>query len=177
LNAEATSTRGQFLSQLAGAVAVGVAFPGVASAAKYGSFGVDSPNIGNPKDAIIDEEIFKSGTVQKALKETKTYAAKVGLLKEKLTADSQVDLGPFIRKEFDFVALRNELNTLNTAFDEDTQRGTDRLIRGIIQDLVEVEIANKQKDGIERSERRASIMFAKLEKLQASFNDLLAFSN
>ena len=34
--------------------------------------------------------------------------------------------------------LRAALNDANTALDEDTQRGTDRLARATIQDLVEV---------------------------------------
>ena len=174
LNAE--STRSEFFSQLAGIVAVGAAFPGAANAASYGGIGVSSPNVLNPKDAIIDDEVFNSSSVQSALKNVKAYAQGVGILKEKLLADSQINLGPYIRKNFEFVTLRDQLNTFNSAFDEDTQRGTDRLIRGIIQDLVELEVANKQPDGVARSERRVNNMIAKLNKLQASFDDLIAFA-
>ena len=176
LNAEPTSTRSEFFTQLAGIVAVGAALPGAANAASYGGIGVGSPNVLNPKDAIIDDEIFNSSSVQGALKNVKAYAQGVGILKEKLLADSQINLGPYIRKNFEFVTLRDQLNTYNSAFDEDTQRGTDRLIRGIIQDLVELEIANKQPDGVARSERRVNNMIAKLNKLQASFDDLIAFA-
>ena len=62
------------------------------------------------------------------------------------------------------------------ASDEDTQRGTDRLIRVILQDLTEMEAANSQKDGIERSPRRVANMMAKLDKLQGSFDQFLLFA-
>jgi hypothetical protein len=65
---------------------------------------------------------------------------------------------------------------MNTAFEEDTQRGTDRLIRNIIQDITELEAANNQKEGIERSPRRLEIMMGKLAKLDKAFDDLLAFA-
>jgi len=130
----------------------------------------------DPKEAIVDDDIFKTAPVQKALKSVKGYAATVSEMKKALIANSQVDLKPVIRKEFELSALRSELNTLNTAFDEDTQRGTDRLIRVILQDLNELEVANAQKDGIPRSDIRLAKMNAKLDKLQSAFDTFLKFS-
>ncbi len=174
---QAASTRGEFLAQVVGIVAVtSSVFPGAAQAAKYGAIGTSSPGVLDPKDAIVDEEIFKSSSVQAALKSIQGYAGRVGEMKSSLEANSQVNLGPTLRKEFDFSKLRSSLNDLNSAFDEETQRGTDRLIRGIMQDLTELETANSQKEGIERSERRVANMNAKLNKLQTAFNDLLAFA-
>merc|ERR1712194_462199 len=100
----------------------------------------------------------------------------VSEMKKALSANSQVDLKPVIRKEFEVSALRQDLNTLNTAFDEDTQRGTDRLIRVILQDLNELEVANSQKEGIPRSDIRLTKMNGKLNKLEDAFNTLLRFS-
>lgn len=164
------------MTQLAGVVAVTSAFPGAANAAKYGPLGSSSPGVLDPKEAIIDDEIFNSTPVQQALKDVKGYAALVTDMKATLTANDQVNLGPVLRKEFDFSKLRADLNTLNTAYDEDTQRGTDRLIRVILQDLTEMEAANSQKDGIERSPRRVANMMAKLDKLQGSFDQFLLFA-
>lgn len=130
----------------------------------------------DPKDAIVDDEVFKSSAVQNAFKAVKDYSALVGEMKSSLSSNSQVNLGPVLRKQFDFGKLRADLNTLNSAFDEETQRGTDRLIRGIMQDLTELEKANEQKEDIERSERRVGNMNAKLDKLQCAFNDFLAFA-
>lgn len=121
--------------QLAGVVAASAAFPGVASAAQYGSLGRGSPNAVDPKEAIIDDEVLASAPVQKAIKDVSAYADSVRELKSTLTADGQVDLGPTLRKQFDAGSVRACLNTVNSAFDEDTQKGTDRLIRGVLQDL------------------------------------------
>jgi hypothetical protein len=130
----------------------------------------------NPKDAIVDDDVFRTAPVQKALKAVKKYSTTVTEMKKSLTANSQVDLKPVIRKEFEISALRAELNTLNTAFDEDTQRGTDRLIRVILQDLNELEVANAQKEGIPRSDIRLAKMNGKLDKLQDAFSTFLQFS-
>lgn len=179
-SSSSTTTRGDFLAQAAAGVMMVVstttAFPGMAQAAKYGAIGAGPTGVLDPKDAIIDDEIFNSSNVQTALKAVKQYAAMVGEMKSSLASNSQVNLGPYLRKEFDFSKLRSSLNDLNSAFDEETQRGTDRLIRGIMQDLTELETANAQKEGIERSERRVANMNAKLDKLQTAFNDFLAFS-
>ena len=40
-----------------------------------------------------------------------------------------MNLIPVIRKDFDFSALRNDLNTITTVFDDQTQLTTDRAIR------------------------------------------------
>jgi hypothetical protein len=178
LQAEPTSTRSEFFVQLAfGAVAATTAFPGMASAAKYGGFGAGGSGVLDPTEAIVDEDIFKSIVVQTALKDVKDYSAMVGEMKNTLAANDQINLGPVLRKQFDFGKLRADLNTLNSAFDEDTQRGTDRLIRVILQDLTELEVSNGQKDGIERSPRRVANMNAKIDKLQLTFDDFLKFAN
>lgn len=130
----------------------------------------------DPKESVVDNDIFRTAPVQKALKKVKIYSSTVSEMKKALSANSQVDLKPVIRKEFEFSALRSDLNTLNTAFDEDTQRGTDRLIRVILQDLNELEVANAQKDGIPRSDIRLAKMNGKLNKLEDAFNTFLKFS-
>lgn len=175
MQAESGLTRNAFFSQLAGVAAVVAAVPGTANAAKYGGIGAGSPGVLDPKDAIIDDELLASSAVQDSIKSIKGYSSLVGQMKKALADNDQVNLGPVLRKQFDFGKLREELNTFNSAFDEDTQRGTDRLIRGILQDLTEMETANSQKEGIERSPRRVGNMNAKLDKLQAAFDGLLAF--
>ena len=136
----------------------------------------------NPTDAIIDEEILKSTQVQNAWGKIKAYLNGVPLVKMKaaLETEPQTDVGPYLRKEFDSVALRTSLNTsqyksINSAFDEDTQRGTDRLIRNIMQDITELETSNRQKPGVPRSDIRLNIMKGKLVKLAKAFGDYLAF--
>lgn len=174
MKSEPTS-RLQFIQQSIAAATAFTLLPTPANAAKYGSFGAGSPEVLDPKTAIVDDEILASAPVQKAFAAVKVYKDSVINMKAALNGDGQADIGPAIRKELDFVQLRVDLNTLNSAFDEDTQRGTDRLVRLIMQDVTELETANKQKPGISRSEKRLNIMYGKLDKLIKSFSDYLAF--
>jgi len=170
--------RSEFLQKVAGIVGLStLAAPGTANAAKYGGFGAGSPNVLDPKDAIIDEDILKSDAVQNARNGIKGYLNGVQQMQEALKKNGQTDVGPFLRKDYDFVKLREALNTVNSAFDEDTQKGTDRLIRNILQDITELETANRQKEGVPRSDIRLGIMLAKLDKLASAFADYLAFSS
>jgi len=166
----------QFIQQTVAATAAAFTLlPNSANAAKYGSFGAGSPEVLDPSTAVVDEEILASEPVQKAFAAVKSYKKTIEDIKSLLDSNNQADVGPIIRKELDFVQLRADLNTLNSAFDEETQRGTDRLVRLIMQDVTELETANKQKPGVERSEKRLSIMYGKLEKLNKAFADYLAF--
>lgn len=169
------STRLQFIQQSVAAMTTLTLLPSSASAAKYGSFGAGSPEVLDPATAIVDDEIMASESVQKAFASVKTYKSSVESMKAALDKNNQADIGPVIRTDLDFVTLRQDLNTLNSAFDEDTQRGTDRLVRLIMQDVTELETANKQKEGVQRSEKRLNIMYGKLDKLNKAFSDYLAF--
>ncbi|OEU13948.1 hypothetical protein FRACYDRAFT_210017 [Fragilariopsis cylindrus CCMP1102] len=173
-----TSTRGDFLNKIATTFVVvgGVTAFGVPAPANAGWANGPGSGVLDPKDAIIDEDVFKTAAVQKALKCVQSFSSAVTDMKKSLAANSQVDLKPVIRKEFEASKLRAELNTLNSAFDEETQRGTDRLIRVILQDLNELEVTNAQKDGVPRSDVRVSKMNGKIDKLQVAFDSLLKFS-
>ena len=169
------TSRADFVRNLSFTAASLAILPKPASAAKYGGFGAGSPEVIDPKSAIVDEEILATDAVQKSLAGIKSYVSSVKSMQATLSSDGQADIGSTIRKDFDFVQLRTTLNTLNSAFDEDTQRGTDRIIRIILQDITELEASNKVKEGGVRSERRLGIMNGKLAKLEKAFNDLLAF--
>lgn len=166
-------SRHAFLASVAATLVIA---PNAAMAAKYGSFGAGSPEVLDPADAEIDQGILKSSSVQDAIKKVQGYQNIVRDFKKTLEADPQANLQKRIIKELDFSVLRESLNTMNSAFEEDTQRGTDRLIRNILQDITELEQANKQKDGVPRSQRRLDIMKAKLDKLEQAFSDYLAFT-
>mmetsp|Transcript_55739 Transcript_55739/g.126652 ORF Transcript_55739/g.126652 Transcript_55739/m.126652 type:complete len:99 (+) Transcript_55739:631-927(+) len=96
-------------------------------------------------------------------------------MEKSLAANTQLDLAPGIIKYLPFDKIRTAFNSVNEALDEDTQRGTDRLVRNIIQDITELESANKLKAGIVRSERKIGIMKGKLEKLDCAITDFLKF--
>jgi hypothetical protein len=175
----AEQTRLEFLTQAGASLTAGLlltAAPQAASAAKYGGFGAGSPEVLDPAAAEVDTDALASSGVQKALIKVQGYQASVRSMQTALVNDKQANVKPVLIKELDFGDLRATLNTVNTAFEEDTQRGTDRLIRAIIQDITELEISNKQKEGIPRSDRRVDTMNAKLAKLDKAFADLLAFA-
>ena len=146
-----------------------------ANAAKYGSFGAGSPEVLDPKTAVTDPDVLATDAVQNAIKSLKIYLDAVKEMQGELKGNAQADIQPILRAKFELGKLRADLNTANTAFDEDTQRGTDRIGRLILQDITELEVANKQKPGIERSEKRLTIMVKKLEKVSKAFSDYLAF--
>jgi hypothetical protein len=147
-----------------------------ASAAKYGSFGAGSPEVLDPAEAEINSDVMKSDAVQSAIRQVRGYQATVRSMKDALVKDPQVNVRGVIVRDLDFAKLRDTLYTVDSAFEEDTQRGTDRLIRAIMQDITELEIANQQKEGIPRSPRRVETMNGKLAKLDQAFTDFLAFA-
>ena len=170
--AQGETSRGAFIQQSLAAAAALTFLPGNANAGWIAG----SPEVIDPKDAEVDRDILSSEAVQKALSNVKDYKSKIEGFASTLASDPQADIGPTIRKEFDFVKIRADLNTVNSAFEEDTQRGTDRLIRAILQDLTELEVANKQKPGVPRSEIRLNALKGKIAKLCKAFDEYLAFS-
>ncbi len=177
---KAVASRYEFLQQSTTAIVASASLaiaPGRANAAKYGGFGSGSPEVVDPKDAIIDADALKSDSVQKGLAAVRGYKQSVVDMRKSLVADNQADIGPKIRKDFDFSVIRTDLNAINAALDEDTQRGTDRIVRAILQDITELEVTQKQKPGVPRSETRLNNVCRKLEKLEKSFDDYLAFAN
>jgi len=167
LNAETTRT--EFIKQSVATIAASLVFlPGQANAAKYGGFGAGSPEVVDPKDAIVDTDILKSDSVQKGLSAVRGYKQSVVDMKATLASNNQADIGPKICKDFDFSVIRTDLNAINR---------TDRIVRAILQDITELEVAQKQKPGVPRSETPLKNVCGKLDKLEKSFDDYLAFAN
>jgi hypothetical protein len=127
-----------------------------------------------PSTAEIDYDLLKSSPVKDAIVTIQKARASVSQLQTLLLADPQAVVTS--AAVGDPYKLREALNLINRAFDEDTQRNTDRLIRGVVQDLVEFDIAAAQKDGIARSTRRLDNVNSKLFKLARTFDDFLAFA-
>jgi hypothetical protein len=172
----AEQSRQQFLAQSAAAAFATLAVSAQpAYAAKYGGFGAGSPEVLDPTRADIDQGILKGGDVQQAITDIKGFQSKVRNMQASLQSDPQVNIKSTLIKEFDFAKLRSTFNTYNKPFEEDTQRGTDRLIRVILQDITELDLAATLKSGIPRSDKRVTVMTGKLSKLDQAFDDLLAF--
>ena len=172
------SGRLEFLKQSAVAVAGLTAFSQSASAAKY--FGDDKdlyPEVVRPSSAVRDSSKLTSSEVQGKITKIKEFLATGEELVATLSKDGQADVRPAIRKGFDSAKLRDALyGVSNEVFDEETQRGTDRIIRIIVQDAVEFEEASRQKPGVPRSTRRVGILKKKAEKIVAALKDFLEFT-
>ena len=68
-----------------------------------------------------------------------------------------MDLEKRIKSELSISAVRTSLNKYNEGFSEDTQRGTDRLIRVVIQDISELGKDVPLKSGKARSETKVEM--------------------
>jgi len=129
-----------------------------------------------PKDAELDDELFKSKAVQSSLKNVKAYKLAVTTLKGKFDADPNMPLIPSIRAEFDFSKLRDDLNVITTVFDETTQETTDKITRAIIYDLTELESASRlKKTDTERTVKKVANVNKWFGKLDKDFGSLLAY--
>jgi hypothetical protein len=130
----------------------------------------------DPTTAVVDAELWATQAVQDSVRKIRGYQQVVKDMQQALRSDAQFNVQALIAKELDFATIRDTLNTLGSAFEEDTQRGTDRLIRVILQDITELGVANTQKEGVPRSPRRLETMTRKLAKLEQAFDDYLAFA-
>jgi hypothetical protein len=155
----------------------GLAVGGLAMATPFSSRayeGVYGMDIVKAKDAVLDEEALASAPVKKALEEFKGYAGGMVQLKAELEKNDQIDIASVLRKDYDLLKVRGTFNALAAVWDEDTQRATDRIMRSILQDLVEVETAAKLVDG-KRSPKKLKLTNEKLVKLDQNFRKLFSY--
>ena len=71
--------------------------------------------------------------------------------------------------------IRSSLNKFNEAFAEDTQRGTDRLIRVALQDVTELKKDINIPEGKSRSEVKKVVILKRMASLKKALTDLNAF--
>merc|ERR1719453_2274891 len=100
-----------------------------------------------PSDADVDDELLASKPVQDGLGRLKACKEAAQSLKAAFAKDTNMNLIPAIRKDFDFSKLRDDLNVVSTVFDDQTQLTIDRLSRSILYDLTELENAARFKKG------------------------------
>jgi len=167
---EATSRR----AVLAGAMGVflGVG-AGPATAGYVTSLGIETTS---PKDADVDTDLLKSDAVQKGLTNLKGYKSAAATLKTQFLSDTNAQLIPAIRKDFDFSKVRDDLNLVGTVFDDQTQLTVDRISRSILYDLTELENASRFKKGeSERTPKKAANVEKWFGKLDVDLTTLLAY--
>jgi len=165
-----TSRRAVLAAMLGAGVGAGAtpAFAGYVT-----SLGIETTK---PKDADIDDELLESKAVQSGLTNLKGYKSSAATLKASFETDTNAPLIPTIRKEFDFSALRNDLNVVATVFDDTTQLTTDRLARAILYDLTELENASRlKKEETSRTPKKVANVQKWFDKLDKDFVAFLAY--
>lgn len=129
----------------------------------------------DPKNAIYNDELKNSDDVKAGVSGLADLTKTLQSIKADLKKDSNVDLVGRVAKDLNVGKIRSVLNKYNQAFSEDTQRGTDRLIRGIVQDVQELERDVVVKAGKARSESKIKNLEKRLDATEAAFNELAAF--
>ncbi|KAJ1429066.1 hypothetical protein B484DRAFT_449535 [Ochromonadaceae sp. CCMP2298] len=143
-------------------------------AANYGGFGSTYSEVLDPKKAEMSET-FKSDEVKTALDGVKAYSSAVATMRSDLAKNDQIALSTRLTSELSAGKLRTTLNTYNGAFSEDTQRGTDRLIRNILQDITELQREAIMKPGKERQETKVKLIEKRLAAAESSLIELASF--
>ena len=107
---------------------------------------LSSSKVISPKDAQLTEDAANNENVAAGKKALKNYISIAQSLCQDLQKDSQLDVRTRL-KELGGADVRTNLNKFNEAFSEDTQRGTDRLIRVALQDITELKKDAVVKEG------------------------------
>jgi hypothetical protein len=144
-----------------------------AHAANYGGFGSTYSGVVDPKDAQLNDETKDSEDVKAGKAGLGEILTKVQALKADLEKDNQLDVVSRLQSQLNPAPIRITLNKYNSAFTEDTQRGTDRLIRTILQDITELQREGTMKAGKQRSETKVNAI---QKRLSAAEKDLISLS-
>lgn len=124
--------------------------------------------------AQINAEELAKPELQKSLANLQATRAKVAGLFDSFKQDNNMQLSEQLQG-FSIVALRNDLNTLTGALDEDTQIKTDRIVRVIIQDLVELDQAVKVKKDMARTPKKVAATTKWFSQTVGDFDKFLAY--
>jgi len=145
-----------------------------AMAANYGGFGSTYSEVLDPKTAVLSDA-SGSEDVKAGIAGLSNLQKAVATIKADLQKDNQLDLYDRVKKELNPGNVRIVLNKYNQAFSEDTQRGTDRLIRAVLQDITELGREVQVKPGKPRADTKVKIVVRRLEAAEKALSDLSAF--
>lgn len=137
--------------------------------------GFNAPDTLQPSGNIVDRDILSKPAGKAALSKLREFDTAVTDLYSKFQADPQVELSPTVRKVISISELRSALNTVNEAVDEQSQIETDKVVRGIIQDIGELQNAAALKTGVPRTLKKIERTNDWFIKLTGDFKRLLSF--
>eukprot|EP00181_Compsopogon_caeruleus_P000901 CAMPEP_0184679972 /NCGR_PEP_ID=MMETSP0312-20130426/2837_1 /TAXON_ID=31354 /ORGANISM="Compsopogon coeruleus, Strain SAG 36.94" /LENGTH=228 /DNA_ID=CAMNT_0027129773 /DNA_START=249 /DNA_END=935 /DNA_ORIENTATION=- len=131
------------------------------------------PNL-TPQSVRLEQDKLKEKDIQGGIVEIRKFREDFSQVETAFGKDNQLDILPDLRRIFVISALRDALNRANAAFDEETQRKTDILVRTIIQDIQELQNAAKVKPDQPRTPRRIEKTTKWLGKVGEDFDKLLS---
>lgn len=137
--------------------------------------GFNAPDTLPANTSVVNKEVLSSKDAQAALKKIRNYAGSINDLYESFKSDPQIELAAPMRKLVSISDLRNALNVVNEAIDEESQVQTDKVVRGIIQDIGELETAAYVKKGTSRTPKKIGTTTDWFVKIAGDFGRLLAF--
>lgn len=178
-------TRRQLLSNAALAAAAAIASTispspanaGIESAISKTFFpkqGFNVPDTVAPSSDLVDRDLLGKSDAKAALSKLRDWDNSILTLYAKFQEDPQLELSSSLRK-FSISDLRNALNIVNEAIDETTQIQTDKVVRGIIQDIAELQNSAALKPGIPRTPKKINRTTDWFVKLTGDFKRLLSF--
>lgn len=121
----------------------------------------------------IDRKFLESAEGKAAVSTLKGYQAKIDTLYTAFKEDPQAPIP--LKDAFQISKLRDALNTFDEAFDEEAQIETDKVVRGIIQDIGELQNAAALKPGTPRTKKKIDRTQDWFETLTRDFNKLMSY--
>lgn len=137
--------------------------------------GFNAPDTLAPSPSIVNQDVLKTKEASAALKRIQDYDTAIADLYGRFKSDPQIELTTSVKKLVSISDLRNALNVVNEAIDEQSQTETDKVVRGIIQDIGELENAAVLKPGSSRTKKKIERTEDWFAKLTGDFKRLLSF--
>lgn len=148
---------------------------GVVSRTFFPKSGFNAPEAIKPADIAKDAEALGTASVKGAISKLASYRDAVAGLRKDFKADPQLAVGAKARALFTISDLRDVLNEVDSVFDEESQKETDRVVRRIIQDVEELETSAAVRPGTPRSPKKIDRVDRWFDKLDSDFERLLSF--
>lgn len=137
--------------------------------------GFNAPDSVTPSEKIVNKDALKTKEAKEALSTIRSYDSAITDLYNRFQKDPQIELTTSVRNLVSISTLRNALNVVNEAIDEESQVATDKVVRGIIQDIGELETAAILKKGAARTPKKIERTTDWFDKLTGDFSKLLSF--
>lgn len=137
--------------------------------------GYNAPDAMAPGSVTVDAAVLGSAAGKAAVAKLAAFGAAVKRAGAEFeAAPTTADVAAAFRA-IKVDELRSVLNVLGEAFDEEAQKTTDKVVRGIIQDVGELVYNGGLKGAAQRTPRKVDRIRGWVRKIDGDFDYLLAF--